>query len=119
AVPLLDTEFSARYLIDGLHAINAIYLEEQTIEPVRRFMKSTGLVSNEMFMRAWEVALRVIPHISDPRKRIPEEKALADLWLAMDEIKLKVSYEQRELDLSSNQMDLDFDTTELEEESGN
>jgi putative DNA methylase len=119
AFSLVDNEFSARYLIDGLHAIIAIYLEEQTIEPVRRFMKATGLLSNEMFMRAWEVALRVIPHISDPRKRIPEEKALADLWLAMDEIKAKVSYVQPELDLSGGQMGLDFDTTESEEESGN
>ncbi|MBD2151076.1 DUF1156 domain-containing protein [Pseudanabaena sp. FACHB-1277] len=116
AFSLVDNEFSARYLIDGLHAITAIYLEEQTIEPVRRFIKATGLLSNEMFMRAWEVALRVIPHISDPRKRIPEEKALADLWLAMDEIKAKVSYVQPELDLSGGQMGLDFDTTELEEE---
>jgi adenine-specific DNA methylase len=118
AFSLVDNEFSARYLIDGLHAIIAIYLEEQTIEPVRRFIKATGLLSNDMFMRAWEVALRVIPHISDPRKRIPEEKALADLWLAMDEIKAKVSYVQPELDLSGGQMGLDFDTTESEEESG-
>ena len=71
------------------------------------------------FMRAWEVALRVIPHISDPRKRIPEEKALADLWLAMDEIKAQVRYEQREINLSIGQIGLDFDTTESEEESGN
>ena len=112
AFSLVDNEFSARYLIDGLHAIIAIYLEEQTIEPVRRFMKATGLVSNEMFMRAWEVALRVIPHISDPRKRIPEEKALADLWLAMDEIKAKVSYVQPEIDYASGQMGLDFDNAE-------
>jgi len=116
AFSLVDNEFSARYLIDGLHAITAIYLEEQTIEPVRRFMKATGLVSNEMFMRAWEVALRVIPHISDPRKRIPEEKALADLWLAMDEIKAKVSYVQPEIDFTGGQMGLDFDTTEVEED---
>jgi adenine-specific DNA methylase len=112
AFSLVDNEFSARYLIDGLHAIIAIYLEEQTIEPVRRFMKATGLVSNEMFMRAWEVALRVIPHISDPRKRIPEEKALADLWLAMDEIKAKVSYVQPEIDYASGQMGLDLDIAE-------
>ena len=112
AFSLVDNEFSARYLIDGLHAIIAIYLEEQTIEPVRRFMKATGLVSNDMFMRAWEVALRVIPHISDPRKRIPEEKALADLWLAMDEIKAKVVYVQPELDFIGGQLGLDFDTTE-------
>ena len=119
AFSLVDNEFSARYLIDGLHAITAIYLEEQTIEPVRRFIKATGLLSNDMFMRAWEVALRVIPHISDPRKRIPEEKALADLWLAMDEIKAKVSYVQPEIDFTGGQMGLDFDTTEVEEESGN
>ena len=116
AFSLVDNEFSARYLIDGLHAIIAIYLEEQTIEPVRRFMKATGLLSNEMFMRSWEVALRVIPHISDPRKRIPEEKALADLWLAMDEIKAQVSYVQPEIDYASGQMGLDFDTTELQED---
>jgi adenine-specific DNA methylase len=116
AFSLVDNEFSARYLIDGLHAIIAIYLEEQTIEPVRRFMKATGLVSNEMFMRSWEVALRVIPHISDPRKRIPEEKALADLWLAMDEIKAKVSYVQPEIDFTGGQMGLNFDTTELQED---
>jgi putative DNA methylase len=114
AFSLVDNEFSARYLIDGLHAIIAIYLEEQTIEPVRRFMKATGLVSNEMFMRAWEVALRVIPHISDPRKRIPEEKALADLWLAMDEIKAKVSYVQPEINFAVGQMGLDFDNAEEE-----
>ena len=114
AFSLVDNEFSARYLIDGLHAIIAIYLEEQTIEPVRRFMKATGLLSNEMFMRAWEVALRVIPHISDPRKRIPEEKALADLWLAMDEIKAKVSYVQPEIDFTDGQMGLDFDNAEEE-----
>jgi adenine-specific DNA methylase len=116
AFSLVDNEFSARYLVDGLHAIIAIYLEEQTIEPVRRFMKATGLLSNEMFMRSWEVALRVIPHISDPRKRIPEEKALADLWLAMDEIKAQVSYVQPEIDYASGQMGLDFDTTELQED---
>ena len=114
AFSLVDNEFSARYLIDGLHAIIAIYLEEQTIEPVRRFMKATGLLSNEMFMRSWEVALRVIPHISDPRKRIPEEKALADLWLAMDEIKEKVRYEQPELDFTGGQIGLDFDNAEEE-----
>jgi len=114
AFSLVDNEFSARYLIDGLHAIIAIYLEEQTIEPVRRFMKATGLLSNEMFMRAWEVALRVIPHISDPRKRIPEEKALADLWLAMDEIKAKVSYVQPEINFAVGQMGLDFDNAEEE-----
>jgi hypothetical protein len=79
-------------------------------------MKATGLLSNEMFMRSWEVALRVIPHISDPRKRIPEEKALADLWLAMDEIKAQVSYVQPEIDYASGQMGLDFDTTELQED---
>jgi len=116
AFSIVDNEFSARYLVDGLHAIIAIYLEEESIEPVRRFMKATGLLSNDMFMKAWEVALKVIPHISDPRKRIPEEKALADLWLSMDEIKAKVSYVQPELDFAGGQMGLAFDTTESEEE---
>ena len=55
------------------------------------------------------------PHISDPRKRIPEEKVLADLWLSMDEIKVKVSYVQPELDFVGDQMGLAFDTTELKE----
>ncbi|MGA1411036.1 MAG: DNA methylase, partial [Prochlorotrichaceae cyanobacterium] len=101
-------EFSAlsRPLVDGLHAIIAIYLEEQSIEPVRRFLKGTGLISNDLFMRSWEVALKAIPHIGDERKRIEEEKALADLWLAMDEIQAKVTYVQPELSLEGGQMGL-------------
>ena len=103
AFSLIETEFSARHLIDALHAIISIYLEEGSIEPVRRFLKSTGLLGNDLFMRAWEVALKVIPRIGDERKRIPEEKALADLWLSMDEIKAKVAYVQPELDLEGQQ----------------
>lgn len=99
-------DFTLTSLIDGLHALIAIYLEEQSIDPVRRFLKTTGLLSNDLFMRSWEVALRVIPHIGDDRKRMPEEKALADLWLAMDEIKAKVRYEQPELDLGDVQQSL-------------
>ena len=99
-------EFSGAALVDCLHAIIALYLEEQSIEPVRRFMKATGLLSNDLFMRAWEVALKVIPRIGDERKRIPEEKALADLWLAMDEIQAKVIYIQPELALEEGQMGL-------------
>ncbi len=113
AFSLTDTEFSARYLIDALHAIITLYEEEGTIEPVRRFLKSTGLLSNDLFMRSWEVALKVIPRIGDERKRIPEEKALADLWLAMDEIKAKVVYVQPELELGSGQQSLNF--AQLEE----
>jgi putative DNA methylase len=108
-------EFSARCLVDALHAIITLYQEEQAIEPVRRFLKSTGLLSNDLFMRSWEVALKVIPRIGDERKRIPEEKALADLWLAMDEIKAKVIYIQPELELGSGQQTLNFDA--IEEES--
>ena len=99
-------EFSGAALVDCLHAIIALYLEEQSIDPVRRFMKATGLLSNDLFMRAWEVALKVIPRIGDERKRIPEEKALADLWLSMDEIQTKVIYEQPELALEEGQMGL-------------
>lgn len=109
AFSLVEEEFSARYLIDALHAIITLYLEEQASEPVRRFLKSTGLLSNDLFMRSWEVALKVIPRIGDERKRIPEEKALADLWLAMDEIKAKVVYVQPELDLGYGQQTLNFD----------
>ncbi len=104
-----DNEFSPRYLVDGLHAIIALYQEEGGIEPVRRFMKNTGLVSNDLFMRTFEVALKVIPRIGDEKKRIPEEKALLDLWLAMDEIKAQVSYVQPELGLNYGQISLDFD----------
>ena len=97
AFSVTDTEFSARYLVDGLHAIIALYQEEDNTEPVRRFLKNTGLVSNDLFMRTFEVALKVIPRIGDENKRLPEEKALLDLWLAMDEIKAKVSYKQTEI----------------------
>ncbi|MBW4588294.1 DUF1156 domain-containing protein [Aetokthonos hydrillicola Thurmond2011] len=100
AFSVIDTEFSARYLVDALHAIISLYQEEGNTEPVRRFMKNTGLVSNDLFMRTFEVALKVIPRIGDEKKRIPEEKALLDLWLAMDEIKAKVSYVQTELPLN-------------------
>lgn len=51
-------------------------------------------------MRTFEVALKAIPRIKDEKKRISEEKALSDLWLAMDEIKAKVSYVQTELPLN-------------------
>ncbi|WP_228043867.1 hypothetical protein [Dolichospermum sp. LEGE 00246] len=108
AFSTIDTEFSGRYLVDGLHAIIAIYQAEENTEPVRRFLKNTGLVSNDSFMRTFEVALKVIPHIKDEKKRILEEKALLDLWLAMDEIKAKVSYQQTEipLDNQGGQMNL-------------
>lgn len=58
---------------------------------------------------------QVIPRIGDERKRIPEEKALSDLWLAMDEIKAKVSYVQPELPLIYGQQGLDLELS-LEEE---
>jgi len=113
---LNEGEFSNRYLIDGLHAIITLYLEEQSVQSVRRFMKATGLVSNDLFMRAIEVALKVIPRIRDERKRIPEEKALADLWLAMDEIKAKVVYVQPELELDFTQQTLDLESNVTEDE---
>ena len=119
AFSLTDSEFSARYLVDGLHAIITLYLEEQSIEPVRRFMKATGLVSSDLFMRSLEVALKVIPRIGDKKKRIPEEKALADLWLAMDEIKAKVVYVQPALPLTYRQQTLEFsiDTNEIDSDT--
>ncbi|MHC5722678.1 MAG: hypothetical protein ACYT04_28915 [Nostoc sp.] len=115
AFSVTDTEFSARYLVDGLHAIIALYQEEENTEPVRRFMKNTGLVSNDLFMRTFEVALKVIPRIGDEKKRLTEEKALLDLWLAMDEIKAKVSYVQPELSLNYGQMSLNLETEETDD----
>ena len=44
-------DFSDQYLVDGIHAIIAIYQEEENVEVVRRFMEKTGLLSNEMFMQ--------------------------------------------------------------------
>lgn len=100
------SEFTLTYLVDGLHAIIAIY-EEEGVTPVRRFMEVTGLVSNDLFMRTIEVALKVIPRIGDEKKRMVEEKVLLDLWLAMDEIKGKVKiYEQLELPLGQLSLDL-------------
>ena len=87
-------EFSITYLVDGLHAIIGLYQEDGDIQIVREFMKKTNLTDNDNFMRAIEVALKVIPRLGDEKKRIPEEKALSDLWLVMDEIKAKVVYEQ-------------------------
>ncbi|MDB9512843.1 DUF1156 domain-containing protein [Kamptonema animale CS-326] len=101
-------EFSMQYLVDGLHAIIAIYQEEQNLQLVRQFMKTTGLVSNDQFMRTIEVALKVIPRIGDEKKRMVEEKMLLDLWLGMDEIKAQVVYIQEELALEYGQLSLDF-----------
>ncbi|MCY7384226.1 MAG: DUF1156 domain-containing protein [Microcoleus sp. CAN_BIN18] len=90
-------EFTMTYLVDGLHAIIALYQEDGDIQIVREFMKKANLMENDNFMRAIEVALKVIPRIGDEKKRIPEEKALSDLWLVMDEIKAKVVYQQMEI----------------------
>ncbi|BBD70482.1 putative DNA methylase containing a Zn-ribbon module [Nostoc commune NIES-4072] len=59
-------------------------------------------------MRTFEIALKIIPRIGDEKKRLTEEKALLDLWLAMDEIKPKVSYLQPELSLNYGQMSLNL-----------
>ncbi|MBO0351405.1 DNA methylase, partial [Phormidium pseudopriestleyi FRX01] len=101
-------EFSLTYLVDGIHAIIALYEEEENIQLVRQFMKTTALTSNDTFMRAIEVALKVIPRLGDEKKRIPEEKSLLNLWLSMDEIKAKVVYEQLEMTLEGGQMSLDL-----------
>jgi hypothetical protein len=60
-------------------------------------------------MRIFEVALKVIPPIGDEKKRLTEEQALLDLWLAIDEIKVKVSYVQPELSLNYGQMSLNLE----------
>ncbi|NEO27494.1 MAG: DUF1156 domain-containing protein, partial [Kamptonema sp. SIO4C4] len=88
-----DQEFESQHLVDGLHAIIAIYAEEENLQLVRRFLKNTGLVSNDLFMKTLEVAFKVIPD------KTPEYQTLLNLWLGMDEIKAKVVIEQMELNL--------------------
>ena len=95
-------DFSDQYLVDGIHAIIAIYQEEENVELVRRFMEKTGLLSNEMFMQTIEVALKVIPD------KIEEEKTLMDLCLMLDEIKDNVSTQGKQLELFEQQLSLDF-----------
>jgi putative DNA methylase len=86
-------DFTPRYIVDALHAVIAIYDEGQNLQGVRRFMRETGLVSNDLFMKAFEVALKVIP------KKIEEHQTLLALHLGMDEIKAKVIYVQESLDV--------------------
>lgn len=83
--------FTARYLVDGLHAVLAIYEEEGTIQRVRQFMQKTGLVGNDLFMKTLEIAMKVIPDGAG------ERQLLKNLWLGIDEIKAKVIYQQGEL----------------------
>jgi putative DNA methylase len=87
------TQFSNLYLVDALHAIIAIYQEEQNPQLVRKFMQNTGLNNNDMLMKTLEIAFKVLP------KSAEEHKTLTSLWLSMDEIKAKVVYEQTKLSL--------------------
>ena len=107
------SEFGLTYLVDGLHAVIAIY-EEEDVTSVRRFMEVTGLVSNDLFMRTIEVMFKVFESIGDAKKQIPEYRALLDLWLAMDEIKGKVKiYEQLELPLGQLSLDISYNETNI------
>ena len=85
--------FSNLYLVDALHAIIAIYQEEQNPQLVRNFMQKTGLNNNDMLMKTLEIAFKVMP------TKTEEHKILTSLWLSMDEIKAKVVYEQTKLSL--------------------
>ncbi|WP_204104371.1 MULTISPECIES: DUF1156 domain-containing protein [Spirulina sp. CCY15215] len=91
AFSLNDQEFTCHHLVDGLHAILALYQEEENLQLVRRFLKNTGLVSNDLFMKTLEVAFKVIP------ETVSEHQVLLNLWLGMDEIKAKVVVEQLEI----------------------
>ncbi|MEL4895800.1 DUF1156 domain-containing protein [Crocosphaera sp. Alani8] len=84
-------EFSATHLVDGLHAAIAIYEEEGNLQRVRQFLQKTGLVNNDKFMKTLEVAFKVIP------TKVKEKDTLVNLWLGIDEIKAKVTYQQGEL----------------------
>ncbi|HEY9769965.1 MAG TPA: DNA methylase [Coleofasciculaceae cyanobacterium] len=83
--------FSNLYLVDALHAIIAIYQEEQNPQLVRNFMQKTGLNNNDMLMKTLEIAFKVMP------TKTEEHKTLTSLWLSMDEIKAKVVMEQKKL----------------------
>ncbi len=102
AFSVTPQDFSSQYLVDDIHAIIAIYQEEENVELVRRFMEKTGLLSNEMFMQTIEVALKVIPD------KIEEEQTLMNLCLMMDEIKDNVSTQGKQLELFEQQLSLDF-----------
>ena len=83
--------FSNLYLVDALHAIIAIYQEEQNPQLVRNFMQKTGLNNNDMLMKTLEIAFKVMP------TKTEEHKTLTSLWLSMDEVKAKVVMEQKKL----------------------
>ena len=102
AFSVTPQDFSSQYLVDDIHAIIAIYQEEENVELVRRFMEKTGLLSNEMFMQTIEVALKVIPD------KIEEEQTLMNLCLMMAEIKDNVSTQGEQLELFEQQLSLDF-----------
>jgi len=102
AFSVTPQDFSSQYLVDDIHAIIAIYQEEENVEVVRRFMEKTGLLSNEMFMQTIEVALKVIPD------KIEEEQTLMNLCVMMDEIKDNVSTQGKQLELFEQQLSLDF-----------
>ena len=85
--------FSNLYLVDALHAIIAIYQEEQNPQLVRNFLQKTGLNNNDMLMKTLEIAFKVMP------TKTEEHLTLTSIWLSMDEIKAKVVYEQTKLSL--------------------
>jgi hypothetical protein len=54
-------------------------------------MKTTGLVSNDQFMKTLEIAYKVMP------ESVAEKKTLKNIWLAMDEVQAKVQLIQGNL----------------------
>ncbi len=85
-------EFSATYLVDGLHAVIAIYIEEEgNLQKVRQFLQKTGLIANDKFTKTLEVAFKVIPD------KAKEKNTLINIWLGIEEIQAKVVYQQQEL----------------------
>ncbi|MFM7191205.1 MAG: hypothetical protein ACKOX2_10360 [Microcystaceae cyanobacterium] len=84
-------DFTTNYLINGLHAVLAIYDEEENMMAVRQFMQKTGLISNDYFMKTLAIGLQVIP------TKVKEKESLTNLWLGIDAIKEKVIYQQTQL----------------------
>ncbi len=91
AFTLNPQDFTMNHLVDGLHALIAVYEDEGNLEAVRQFMKKTGLNCNDLLTKTIEVAFKVIPD------NVKEKQTLVNLWLGIDEIKSKVVYLQEEV----------------------
>lgn len=102
-------ELGDRIQDNQVQGIQSLEISVGQVMDYRKLMTAFPMLIKLLQMRTFEVALKIIPRIGDEKKRLTEEKALLDLWLAMDEIKAKVSYLQPELSLNYGQMSLNLE----------